>query len=91
MEADFEVFCFSFAQCHDRLSVACKMLDFQLLLQHRICLYTAMLPVTIIMDRISETKSEPPEFNVFFIRVTTVMGSLHSKRNPKTPDRYLNL
>ena len=63
---------------------ACKMWHSQLLLQHHVCLHTAMLPATMKIEWISETVSEPSQLNALFIRVALVIVSLHRNGNPKT-------
>ena len=44
-----------------------------LLLQHHVCLHSAMLSIMMIMDGTSETVSEPSQLNIFLIRVVVVM------------------
>ena len=59
------------------------MWNSQLLIQAHICLNTTMLPA-VIVSRISETLSEAPQLNVFFVGVVVVIVFLHSNKNSKT-------
>lgn len=50
----------------------------QLLFQHHVCLYAAMIPALIIMDYTSEPVSQPQL--VSFIRIVMVMIYIHSNK-----------
>lgn len=64
-----------------------KIENYQLVLQHYVCLDTVMLPARMIMDLTSKIVSQS-QLNVFAIRVSLIMVTLLSNKmitNTKSP------